>query len=73
MFLNQRPAEFSFSTPSAPSLTYSFKQIGNYLTTEQVLPVEGIQFQSEPLRKPSHLVELPNASSCCGEDDPMTG
>jgi hypothetical protein len=25
--------------------------IGNYLTTDQVLAVGGIQFQSEPLRK----------------------
>ncbi len=32
--------------------------IGNYLTTDQVLAVGGIQFQSEPLRKRNHLVEL---------------
>ena len=31
---------------------------GNYLTTDQVLAVGGIQFQSEPLRKRNHLVEL---------------
>jgi hypothetical protein len=32
--------------------------IGNYLTTDQVLAVGGIQLQSEPLRKRNHLVEL---------------
>ena len=32
--------------------------IGNYLTTDQVLSVGGIQFQSKPLRKRNHLVEL---------------
>jgi hypothetical protein len=32
--------------------------IGNYLTTDQVFAVGGIQFQSEPLRKRNHLVEL---------------
>ena len=36
---------------------YTFKLIGNYLTTDQVLAVGGIQFQSEPLRKRNHLVE----------------
>ena len=35
-----------------------FGLIGNYLTTDQVLAVGGIQFQSEPLRKRNHLVEL---------------
>ncbi len=34
------------------------RRIGNYLTTDQVLAVGGIQFQSEPLRKRNHLVEL---------------
>jgi hypothetical protein len=33
-------------------------RLGNYLTTDQVLSVGGIQFQSEPLRKRNHLVEL---------------
>jgi hypothetical protein len=28
VFLNQRAAEFSFFTPSAPPLTYSFKLPG---------------------------------------------
>jgi hypothetical protein len=32
--------------------------IGNYLTTDQVLAVGGIQFQSEPLCERNHLVEL---------------
>jgi hypothetical protein len=29
VFLNQRSAEFSFSTPSAPPSTYTFKLIGS--------------------------------------------
>jgi hypothetical protein len=33
-------------------------QVSDYLTTDQVLAVGGIQFQSEPLRKRNHLVEL---------------
>ena len=32
--------------------------IGNYLTTDQILAVGGIQFQPEPLRKRNRLVEL---------------
>jgi hypothetical protein len=38
--------------------TLPVRLIGNYLTTDQVLAVGGIQFQSEPLRKRNHLVEL---------------
>ena len=37
---------------------HAMRLIGNYLTTDQVLAVGGIQFQSEPLRKRNHLVEL---------------
>jgi hypothetical protein len=39
-------------------LSGNARLIGNYLTTDQVLSVGGIQFQSEPLRKRKHLVEL---------------
>jgi len=30
VYLNQRHAEFSFSTPSAPPLTYTFKLIRSW-------------------------------------------
>jgi hypothetical protein len=37
VFLNQRAAEFSFFTPSAPPLTYTFKLTGrNFLTFQFV-------------------------------------
>jgi len=57
------PAHFDQSTSSGrsgPWCRYGTctELIGNYLTTDQVLAVGGIQFQSEPLRKRNHLVEL---------------
>jgi len=39
VFLNQLAAEFSFSTPSAPPLTYTFKQTGDYFRVPGRAPV----------------------------------
>ena len=50
----------------------STRLIGNYLTTDQVLAVGGIQFQSEPLRKRNQSGRTPDASSCYGDDEQMT-
>jgi hypothetical protein len=43
---------------SANSTCPVTRLIGTYLTTDQVLTVGGIQFQSEPLPESNHLVEL---------------
>jgi len=49
-----RESESSLEISTCPVI----RLIGSYPTTDQVLAVGGIQFQSEPLRKRNHLVEL---------------
>jgi hypothetical protein len=56
MYLNQRVAEFSFFTPSAPPLTYTFKLHRTWLAAERQLTVLGVICRANPLARSANAL-----------------